>query len=570
MKKNRLYCWINNLKLKYKMILIIMLSCFILLVGNCISIQVNKRAYDELIYVKTAQIFTSFVEYVKLEFERLSIISLSVVGDNSIQENLIGLRDKSVGEIKWQEAKSDLDSSVRGYFSNVEYCSNFGIYTSDGISLGSVVEIPSATKVLLAELAQEYNGTPKIVRYGDNLYFVRQIRQRKNLTLDNLGTIIGTIDINKLFRECVRAYEKYDLNMNMTVYFDDILIYHTSQPIQMLEKDGWKIIGNELVVQRTTQDGWVYLQHTSYKEIFHTQRQIVLWTIVSNIMIALIATAISYIFIKRITHQFDKLILKFNAYGKGIMPSKEEMQYYQDRNDEIGGLHRIFDKMVFEYKEINDKNYNLMILQREAQFKQLQQQIQPHFIFNTLSHITWIAYEHKDTEIAEISNSLSRMLRNSMTFSKKTVLLSDELTLVKDYLLIQKHRFRNRICYEILVDPELEKIYIPQMTIQPIVENAIKYALEEELDTCIIRIIGKRNGEDAIFIVEDNGPGIDEDILEKLETQQVKAKGNGIGLLNIQKRLQVVFSAEYGISFKRVDGYTQVWIRIPIQKKGQE
>lgn len=570
MKKNRLFRRIRNWSLGTKMLMIIITACIILLCSNYVSLEINRQAYDEMLYIKTAQVFTSFVEYVEVEFERLSVISLSILGDNNIQKYLITLRDEPVASEQWRDAKKDLATSVRSYSYNMAYCRNFGIYASRGVAVGSFTDLPSDTKGELARMAEEWNGAPRIVLYGDNLYFIRQIRQKENLVLDNLGTMIGTMDMERLFRECSRAYESMDVDLNLTVYLDDTLIYQTGEKMAQLDSDGWQIIGDHFVVQSTTSEGWVYLVHLPYDEIYDTLKATTMRTLTLTVVIALLATFIGYMLIKRVTRHLDKLLVKFDAYGNGILPTKEEMLLYQDRRDEIGRLHRHFDIMAYEYKQLNDKSYNLMLLQKEAQYKQLQQQIQPHFIFNTLSHITWIAYEHKDPEIAELSNALSRMMRNSMTFSEKTVRLADELKLVEDYMLIQRRRFQSRLDFEIHVDPKLEDIRIPQMTIQPIVENAIKYVLEEELDTCTIRVLGRQEGQAALIIVEDNGPGIDEEIMEKLETQQIKAKGNGIGLRNIQKRLQLVFSEEYGLSFHRVDGRTQVWIRLPIQKKEQE
>lgn len=113
---------------------------------------------------------------------------------------------------------------------------------------------------------------------------------------------------------------------------------------------------------------------------------------------------------------------------------------------------------------------------------------------------------------------------------------------------------------------------IPQMTIQPIVENSIKYALEGSLDSCTIRILGYKDGDAAVIIVEDNGPGIDKDILCKISEGSVETEGNGIGLMNIQKRIQLVFSEDYGLEFHRVNECTQVWIRVPFmnQTQGEE
>ena len=107
------------------------------------------------------------------------------------------------------------------------------------------------------------------------------------------------------------------------------------------------------------------------------------------------------------------------------------------------------------------------------------------------------------------------------------------------------------------------EIALPRMTVQPIVENAVHYAAEEMLDTCRIRVFARREGKDVVIVVEDNGSGIDEDILNRLENGAAQSRGTGIGLRNIDQRIRIAFSERYGLEFHRVDDRTQVWIRVP-------
>ena len=380
-----------------------------------------------------------------------------------------------------------------------------------------------------------------------------------------LGTIIGEIDIEKLLNDLGELYRASDVELDISVFVEDTCIYQKNETVKLLSEDGWEIQGDNFVVQCTMNRGWMFLLYTSYDAIHEAIRGI---TVDSFLIFALITMAVllvSYFFVARITQHLDRLMSKFDAYGKGILPDQEEMKMYADRKDELGRLHRHFDKMVYEYKQLNDESYNRMLLQKDAQYKLLQQQIQPHFIYNTLSLISWIACEHKDKEIVELTNALSRMMRKTLSFSEKTIPIKEELQLVEDYMLIQSKRYGRRLVFEINVPKEMEQIQIPQMTVQPIVENAVKYALEEMLEPCTIRIYGRREAEREILIVEDNGFGFDENIIQKLASGEIKADGNGIGLQNIQKRIQFVFGEKYGLEFHRIEQGTQVWICIPLQ-----
>lgn len=570
MRWRRVLYWIQNLSLYLKMLLIITFACSVLLLGNYAVLQMVYHSYDEQLYVKTAQVFTSYVEQVETEFDVLNTLSLSMLGDSGIQRNMMLLRDEEDGSEAWLTARRELASQISSYLYNVTAFDHFGVYTNGGISIGSLGKLTENDKEQLADIAVESKGVSKIMMYRERLYFLRQIRQSQDFAFTNLGVMIGEIDIQKILSECGEIYRDSGIGLDLSVYVENECIYQEEEIMEPLEEDGWQIREDKFIVQCTNDRGWKFLIYTSYDEIHSSIRVTMMRSFLLTVAIAFIALFISYCLVARLTRQLDILMDKFDDYGKGVLPSKEDMEHYKDRHDEIGRLHRHFDRMAYEYKRLNDENYNRMLLQKEAQYKQLQQQIQPHFIFNTLSLITWMAYQHKDTEIAELSNALSRMLRETMAFSGKTVTVKDELKLVEDYMLIQSKRYEGRLKFVMDIPVQIEKVMIPQMTIQPIVENAVKYALEEMLDTCVIKVWGRIEGKDAVLLVEDNGIGIDEDIIRKLDTGEVSTAGNGIGLRNIQQRIQLIFSEAYGLEFHRIEERTQVRIRVPFEAERQE
>lgn len=568
MRRKRGLRWLRDRSLHVKMLFIISLACVVFLIGNYIVIRMAYYAYDEQLYIKTAQVFSSYVESVDAEFNNIDEVSLSLMGDTAFQENMTILYETVENTAERRSIKSDLKSQLTSYLRNMDVFVHFAVYTSRGDMIDGYNDQLNAlggVKEVLAEMAAEGEGASRFVTYQDKLYFVRQIREKKGFKFTDFGAMIGQIDINKILRECSMIYEELGVGLDLAVYIDGICMYQKNESPQMLEKDGWEIQGNYFVVQYTTGRDWKFLLYTPYDEIHSSIRSTMLYSFGIFILIAMVGLWISYLLLVNITRHLDKLMVKIDDYGKGILPTVEAMEDYTERRDEIGRLHRHFDRMAYEYKRVNDENYNRMLLHKEAQYKQLQQQIQPHFMFNTLSLITWIAYEHQDAEIADLSNALAQMLRDSMSFSEKTVKVSEELKLVQNYMLIQHKRYQDRLCFEMEIPADMEEVLIPQMTIQPIVENAIKYALEETLDVCTITVSGRREGKDAVFIVEDNGPGIDTDILKKVESGDVKAEGNGIGLMNIQKRIQLIFSEEYGLEFHRINEHTQVWIRVPFE-----
>ena len=555
---------LRDLSLFMKMLIVISLVCLILTVGNSLILRLTYQAYDEQLYIHAAQVATSFVGQVESEFLQLNSISLSMIGDKGVQDKLTVLRDDFIGSDNWRHARSAMQTYVQSYIYNVDMFDEFCVYTRKGLTIGDARELSDSDKKELETVAASFKGGPHIILYGGNVYFIRQIREIAGLSLDNLGTMIGKIDIHKLMEECSRTYQKSGFGLKISVFADGFPVYVGTDNTAPIENDGWQIQGNQFVSQTTDSRGWKFLVSIPYDDIHKTIRLTISRSFSLALSIAVIAMLCGYYLIKRSTRHLETLMSKIDAYRDGVLPEQDEVLKYVNRYDEFGRLHRHFDRMAYDLKKLNDETYNRMLQQKEAQFKQLQQQIQPHFIFNTLSLITWIAYDHKDTEIAELTSSLSRLLRTSMSFNDKTVSVGDELKLVDDYMLIQSRRFGDRLHYEQMIPQSLYKVQIPQLTIQPVVENSIKYALEEMLETCSINLLARIEGETALIIIEDNGPGIDPEILEKLESHQIEANGHGIGLLNIQKRLQLVFGEQYGLSFHRIEEKTQVWIRVPL------
>ena len=219
--------------------------------------------------------------------------------------------------------------------------------------------------------------------------------------------------------------------------------------------------------------------------------------------------------------------------------------------------------MALEYQRLTQESYENMLLLKEAQFQQLQQQIRPHFLFNTLSTIVWTAAENNDMETAKIADTLGKILRSSFRNTNNLVTIREEVKIVRDYLYIQDLRYQERLKVEESLEEAVLNVRIPSFTIQPIVENVIVHVVEKSLEPCIIRISGRVRDNLVEIAIEDNGGGLDENILEKLEIGEVRPKGNGVGLSNVDARIKLAFSKDYGLTISREKGCNRVTIRVP-------
>lgn len=264
MKQNRISYRLRDLSLYMKMLLIITFACCVLLVGNYAVLQMVYHSYDEQLYIKTAQVFTSYVEQVETEFEKINTVTLSMLGDEGVQRNMTILYEEEPGSAKWLVAKSELGSQVGSYLYNVSAFTNFGIYTSGGTVIENVGNLSSEDKKKLADMAVEGKGQSRIVMYQNKLYFLRQIRESKGFAFTNLGAMIGEINIQKILDKCGETYRDAGIDLNLSVYVEDSCIYQKDELAKPLEKDGWAIQNDSFVVQCTTDRGWKFLIYTSY------------------------------------------------------------------------------------------------------------------------------------------------------------------------------------------------------------------------------------------------------------------------------------------------------------------
>lgn len=195
MRRKRHLHLLQNLSLYIKMLLIITFACFVLLLGNYAVLQMVYHSYDEQLYTKTAQVFTSYAEQVENEFDKINTMTLSMLGDTGIQRNMTVLYEEERGSNEWLNAKQEMSTRIGSYLYNISAFSNFGIYTSKGTIIASLGNLNIQDRERLAELAAESKGASRIVIYQEKLYFLRQIRESKGFAFTNLGSMIGEIDI---------------------------------------------------------------------------------------------------------------------------------------------------------------------------------------------------------------------------------------------------------------------------------------------------------------------------------------------------------------------------------------
>lgn len=220
-----------------------------------------------------------------------------------------------------------------------------------------------------------------------------------------------------------------------------------------------------------------------------------------------------------------------------------------DRTDEVGYLQKDFIKMIRKINVLITEDYRKQLIIKDTEYRALQSQIDPHFLYNTLSTVSWLARTGKTEQISQVTISLGNLMRASIS-QTSVIQLRDEVDMLQDYINIQRLRYEDRVVFEVDIHEEHLQYAVPKMVLQPIVENAIKYGAEEMLDVCHIRVYSYEEQDRVTVVIEDDGPGLDAKTLCSLRTMTYKPKGTGIGLKNIDDRLKMLFDETSGLRFE--------------------
>lgn len=243
----------------------------------------------------------------------------------------------------------------------------------------------------------------------------------------------------------------------------------------------------------------------------------------------------------------------------------------EEGEDEITELSREINNMLQRIKKLNQDNLDRQLLAKNAQIKSLQNQINAHFMYNVLESIKMMAEIEGKYDISDAITSLGKMFRYSMKWMNGTVTVAEEIEYIKNYLKLLNLRFDYEIYLSLNIPDEIYDIRIPKMMLQPLVENAVYHGIEQMAEDTNIYIKGIiKDDKECAIEVADAGKGMNEETLEALrkkiysQTRVTKEETHGIGLKNVQDRIQLYFGEDYGMEVYSMEGcFTKVLIRLP-------
>lgn len=418
---------------------------------------------------------------------------------------------------------------------------------------------------------QEVSDNPGILWFVDeegNAFLARQLPKDMGVLVE--GVLYIDVNYKELF-ECMdnlvdsnygicvtdaKGNPIFEKNMFEQKYRNSIL---SAKMLTSLEEGKYPKIESDYQISKDTIEscGWTLYLYKPMK-IISTSANSIAWTVVFVVGICIfIVVAVGYAMAYLVFHRLEKLTENMEQVENGNIKA----WISSDSDDEVGELIRSFEKMIGKIQFLIKEVYQNQITLKEFEMKALQAQINPHFLYNSLSVINWKALAAKEKEISRLTLLLSTFYRTTLNKGKNIILVQDELKNMDSYLEIQliMHDYSFDVVRNI--DSEILEHRMPNLMLQPIVENAIGHGidLKEEGRGCLT-ITGKQKENSFVFIVEDNGVGIDEETIKTILVFHTK----GYGVKNVNDRIALLYGPEYGLHIESQVGIgTKVIMEFP-------
>ncbi len=416
----------------------------------------------------------------------------------------------------------------------------------------------------------------RVIEGNNNIHwFVFQSEKKvfcaRNIpTLENdyeVGVLYVQVDYEKLFESFKQMNDS-----NYGIFIIDELgnnIFNFAQfedpneNMKMTFDEFNKSIGREKtytsVTSHSTNNNWTVTLYKPQKLIYESTNFMITGNVMAIILLIVFSIIITSILSRVMVSGLEKLRANMEEVEKGNM----EIKVKSNNEDEVGALIRGFEKMIVQIKTLIEDVYESRLIQKDYEMKALQAQINPHFLYNSLSLINWMALESDQEEISKITLSLSMFYRTALNKGKNILKVRDEIKNMRSYLDIQLMMHDYEFDVDIQIDEDILDYNILNLILQPLIENAIDHGIDLKTDgRGCIKITGEKQNDQIALIVSDNGVGMSKEQAESI----LSNKSNGYGVKNVNERIKLYYGEQYHLKIESEIGIgTKVEITIPIQ-----
>lgn len=402
------------------------------------------------------------------------------------------------------------------------------------------------------------------------------IVENKSIEESELDSLLAEANrIVKGLEELTDSRENTQRLVSTKKYLENLEIYKNRIEQNLTEgnryEDNIEIWENDVQIVtalvRETMFQYIYYEiryieqsRTEYQDFFMTM---IRFSLVAFACIIILIIFLSYYIPQSITRPIRRLGEVTDQVARGDLTVRSDVR----NGIEAAMLSDSLNAMIDKINELLEQVTTEQIRLRKAEFELLQAQINPHFLYNTLDAIVWLAEAGEQKRVVSMVGSLSDFFRTSLNQGKDIISIKEELLHVRSYLEIQQVRYQDILRYEINVPDELHKYQIPKITIQPLVENALYHGIKNKRGPGRITINGREEKDYFLLQIEDDGIGIGRERLKQVrdKIQNKEDAGNDIyGLYNVNERIRLNFGEAYGITIESTYGAgTLVNIRLP-------
>lgn len=302
-------------------------------------------------------------------------------------------------------------------------------------------------------------------------------------------------------------------------------------------------------------NGWNYISMRKKSEVLKTGRWVFTSIVVQIAFILFFSIAGAVILQRNIIQPIQKMVVAMNVPEKELVGVRLSI----DQEDEIGKLYQSFNEMNAKIENFIEKNKEMNVREKEYQIQALNAQINPHFIYNTLDTLHWMALDIPSPEMSNLITSFSDLLRYSISKKESVVTLKEEVQCIRNYIHIYEERYEMTFG-NFQIDERVYPYKTFKMLLQPIVENCIIHGFSQNMDDAVVEVIGCMDGEEAVIRICDNGVGISEERI----TYILSKDSDRVGLSNINQRLKLLYGDDYGLKILSEKGKgTEVVLRFP-------
>lgn len=379
------------------------------------------------------------------------------------------------------------------------------------------------------------------------------------------GSLCLFIWPNSLVKTTNSEFMNYNLLLTTkdikTIYYRNVVYGAPApSPENILSIEDKQItVGNEeyLILSSILKNDLTLYAYVPKSDIVSGSSTILTSTFIAMLLSFVLLLVIDIIFSLSFTRRINLLSKKISQIKNGDL----SVRLYSTQKDEIGNLTNDISDMTQKLDSLIHTVYEKEIQQKRFELKALQAQINPHFLYNTLQTVNWIAIENDADEISGLVINLSNFYRATLNNNEDESTIDDEIKMVKSYLDIEKIVLGNRFDYEFNIDEKILQKQTLHLILQPLAENAIEHGIKQLRNAeGKIAITAQKDGGKLILTVSDNGPGI---LPEKAETL-LESRSHGYGLKNVNERIKIKYGEEYGLKITSTSNPTTFSITLPL------